>query len=217
MELYKFHVGKDRAGFVGDGHAVACCNFRVGGLAIDLSEAAGGEESRGGVDFVEGAIGFVNETGPDGFSVFEKEAGREGVRPQMKMWNGIGAGEKSAADFAASGVTMGVENAGAAVGGFAGESELCAGAVKFGAPFDELRDVPGPFLDKEGYGFRAAEAIARVDRVLLVEADFVFVEDTAGLAEFDGRAQACDTRADDGVVCATGFSGMCHRKWALTG
>ncbi len=54
----------------------------------------------------------------------------------MKVRNGVRAGQEGAADFAAGGVAMGVQDAGAAMGGFARESELGAGAVELGAPFD---------------------------------------------------------------------------------
>ncbi len=42
-------------------------------------------------------------------------------------------------------------------------------------PFDKLRDVLGAFFDEERDGLGAAEAVARVDGVLLVQADLVFV------------------------------------------
>jgi hypothetical protein len=124
---------------------------------------------------------------------------------------------------------VGVEDARAAVGGFAGERELGARAVEFGAPFDELGDVARAFFDQEGNRFGIAEAVAGVDGVLLVEADFVFVgegngdaalgvggggfgevgfsedQDAAGLAEFDGGADACDAGAYDEVVNVIDF------------
>ena len=53
MELHEFHVGEDGAGFVSDGHAVAGGDFRIGGFAVDLAEAAGGEEHGACADFVQ--------------------------------------------------------------------------------------------------------------------------------------------------------------------
>ncbi len=123
--------------------------------------------------------------------------------------------------------------------GFPRECQFRAGAVEFGAPFDELRDVLRTLFDKQRHGFGAAKAVTRVDGVLLVKADFVFVaerdsdaalrpgrcgiaqkrfgqhEDASRVAKFDGRTQTCDTGADHGVVCAISFFGKCHRKWAL--
>jgi len=79
---------------------------------------------------------------------------------------------------------VGVEDAGTAVSGFAGEGELGAGTINFGAPYDELGNVPGAFFDEESNGIWVAETVAGGEGVLLVEADFVFV------AESDGGATA---------------------------
>src|SRR5438477_4808829 len=140
------------------------------------------------------------------------------------MRNGVRAGEESAADFASGGIAMRVENTGAAVSGFAGESEFGAGAIEFSAPFDKLGDVLRTFFNQERDGFRAAQAVTGRERVLLVETNFVliaecysdaalrpgcggitesgFCEDQngAGGAEFDGSAQTGDARAYDGVI-----------------
>ena len=134
------------------------------------------------------------------------------------------AGQEGAANFAAGGVTMGVQNAGAAVGSFAGEDELGAGAVEFGTPLDQFGDVLGAFFDEQGNGVGAAQAVASLQGVLLVEGDLVFVaerygdaavgpggcgiveigfgedQDAAGLAQFDGGAETCDTRSDDSII-----------------
>ena len=234
MELHELHVGEDGAGFVGDGQAVAGGDFWIGGFAIDLTEAAGREEYGAGTEFVERAIGFVDEADADGAAVFEDEAGGERVGAQVEMGNGVRAGEKSAADFAAGGIAVGVEDAGAAVSGFAGEGELGAGAIEFGAPFDELGDVLGTFFDEESDCFGAAKAVTGVESVLLVKADFVFVaecdgntalrpgrggiaeigfgedQDTARGAEFDGGAQTGNAGADDGIVSLIGLCGGSH-------
>ena len=126
------------------------------------------------------------------------------------------AGEQSAADFASSGVAVRVQDAGAAVSGFTSEGKFGAGAIEFGAPLDKLSNVLGAFFDEKSYRFGAAEAIAGVERVLFVEADFVFVaegygdaalrpgssgvaemgfgedQDAAGAAEFNRGAQTGD-------------------------
>ena len=131
----------------------------------------------------------------------------------MEMGKFVRAGQKCAADFASGGVAMGVQDAGAAMRGFAREGELGAGAIELGAPLDELGDVLGTFFDEERDRFGTAEAIAGVESVLFVEADFVFVaegdgdaalrpsgggiaeigfgehQDAAGGAEFDGGTQ----------------------------
>src|SRR5215510_15317547 len=104
------------------------------------------------------------------------------------MRNGIGAGEQSSADFAAGGVTVRVQNARPTVCGFAREGKLRAGAVEFGAPFDELRDVFRAFFDEKRDGFGSAQTVSGIDSVLLMQADFVFI------AEGDGDAALCPRR-----------------------
>jgi len=77
----------------------------------------------------------------------DDEFGGESVRAQMQMRNRVRAGQKCAADFAAGGVAMSVQDAGAAVRGLARKGKFRAGAIEFGAPFDELRNVLRAFLD----------------------------------------------------------------------
>ena len=216
MELHELHVGQDRAGFVGDGQTVAGGDFRIGGFAIDLAEASGGEKNGGGANFVKRAIDFVKEADPNGAAVFKNQASGERVCAKMEMRNLVRASEKSAADFAAGRVPVGMQDAGAAVRGFPGESEFGAGSIEFGAPFDELCNVFRAFFDQECYRFGAAEAVARAESVLLVQTDFVFVaerygdatlrpscggiaeigfgedQDATGAAEFNGGAQTGD-------------------------
>ena len=71
MELDELHIGENGAGFVGDGHAVSRGDFGIGGFAIELAEAASGEEDGTGADFVEGVIGFIEEANADGAAVFQ--------------------------------------------------------------------------------------------------------------------------------------------------
>src|SRR5262250_2428372 len=98
----------------------------------------------------------------------------------MKVRNGIGAGQKRAADFAPGGVAMRMKNPRPAVRGFTRESQLCSGAVELGTPFNQLRDVFGAFLDEQRHRFGATKPVSRVDRVLFVQADFVFVAEGYG-------------------------------------
>jgi hypothetical protein len=91
------------------------------------------------------------------------------------MRQGVSTGQESAADFAAGRVAVRVEDARAAVRGLAREGQLRAGAIKFRAPFDQLRNVLRALFYQERYGFRAAQAVAGRDGVLLVKSNFVFV------------------------------------------
>src|SRR5437762_2842414 len=110
MKLHKLHVGENGSGFVSDGHAVARGNIGIRGFAVDLAEAARCEQNRIGAEFVERAVRFVNETDADCLSIFNNKSGGESVGAQMKMRNGIGAGEQRAADFAAGRVAVSVKN-----------------------------------------------------------------------------------------------------------
>ena len=53
-------------------------------------------------------------------------------------------------------------------------------AIEFRAPFDQLRDVLRAFFNEQRHRFGPAKAVARIDRVLFVEADFVFVAEGHG-------------------------------------
>src|SRR2546423_14878823 len=146
MKLHEFHVGENGASFVGDCHTVAGGNFGVGGFAINLPEATGGEKNGGGANFVERAGGFVNKTDARNTTVFHNQPSGERVRAKMKMRNFVRASEEGAADFSSRGIAMGMKNARTAVRGFASEGQLGAGPIKFSAPFDELGDVFGSFF-----------------------------------------------------------------------
>ena len=63
---------------------------------------------------------------------------------------------------------MRVQNAIAAVRAFARESELVAFAIELRAPFDQLLDGGGAFLHQSAYRGAVAQAVAGVERVLLV-------------------------------------------------
>ena len=216
MELHEFHIRENGAGFIGDGHAIASGNFGIGGFAIDLTEAAGGEKNSESADLVKRAVVFIDEPDASGAAVFKNQAGGERVGAKMEVRDFVSAGKEGATDFAASRIAMRVEDARAAVRGFTRESEFGAGTIEFGAPLDELGDVLRAFFDQESDGFGAAEAVACAEGVLFVQPNFIFVaerdgdaalrpggggvaesgfgedEDAARAAEFNGGAQTCD-------------------------
>ena len=129
---------------------------------------------------------------------------------QMEMRNGVCAGEKRAADFAAGGIAMCVEDAGTAVGGFASKGKLGSGAIEFGAPFDELGDVLGALFHEKRNGFGTAESVACAEGVLLVKADFVFVAEGNGdtaLRPGGGRVAEIGFGEDEDAASGTEFDG----------
>ena len=129
---------------------------------------------------------------------------------------------------------MRVEDARAAVRCLARKRQLGASAVEFRAPLDELGDVLRSLFHQHRHGFRAAQAVARVDGVLLVQPDFVFIGERHGnpalcpggrriaqirfrqhqhasrFAEFNRGAQTCNSTAHDSVVSMMDFVGSGH-------
>ena len=61
VELHEFHVAKDCAGAVGHGQAVACCDRRVGGFAVEPACAASCQNSRACPDYLHAGAGVIAE------------------------------------------------------------------------------------------------------------------------------------------------------------
>ena len=180
MKLDELHVGQHRAGIVCNGHAVAGGHVRIGRLAIDLPQSAGGKQHRARPQFVQGTIGFIDEAQSSNLAALQDQFRRECVRPQMQARNGVRACEQRPADFPARGISTRVENARTAVRRFARKRQLGSRAVEFRSPLDELRDVLGAFFHQQRHGFFPAQAVSGVDGVLLVQADFVFIGERHG-------------------------------------
>ena len=164
--------------------------------------------------------GMASQVNPADRTVFQTKRGRKFKLAHRDIFESLRFGVERAQNFASGGVTVGVQNAIAAVGAFAAESELGAFSVEFGAPLDELFDAPRGIFDQHFRRLRVAQAIAGAERVLQMEADFVFVaerggdtalrplgvrvgdfafgqdHDSAGRRQFDGSAQPGDSGAD---------------------
>ena len=78
-----------------------------------------------------------------------------------------------ACDLLSGGIAMRVQNAVAAVGGFARQRQLARMPIELRAPADQLPDDFRPLLDQRPHGVQVAESIARDERVLLVEFDVI--------------------------------------------
>ena len=85
-----------------------------------------------------------------------------------------------AGNFAARRISVRVQNAVAAVRSFAGEGELLALAVELGAPLDQVLNRGGTLLHQRVNGALIAESIARIERVLLMERDFIVIAQSYG-------------------------------------
>jgi hypothetical protein len=125
---------------------------------------------------------------------------------------------------------LGVEDAGPAVGGFAGQQQLAVEAIEAGAPGDEFFNAPGTFGDEDFGGRMVDQAITGVFSVLEMEGYVFFAgksdgdtalsvvgvgfaegffgddEDFAVIGEFDGSAQAGYACSDDEIVDALSVS-----------
>ena len=119
---------------------------------------------------------------------------------------------------------MRVQNSVAAVRAFASESELGSNSIELRTPVDELLNAVGTFFDEDASGVFVDEAVARVDGVLQVKADLIFIakrdgdpalrvlrggfgqlllrehEHAAGFRESDGSTESGDARADDDEI-----------------
>ncbi len=113
-----------------------------------------------------------------------------------------------------------MQDAPPAVRAFLPEGQPRSLAVEFGAPLDQLLDLSRPLLDERAHRRRVAKAVARRQRVPLVQRDLVVLaqghrnpalrvlgrgfpqtvlghyEDPARRRQFDGRAQAGDASAN---------------------
>ena len=73
-----------------------------------------------------------------------------------------------------------MQHAAAAVGALAGEGQAGALAVEFRAPRDQLLDGRRPFFHQRVHRGAVAQTVAGVERVLLVQRDFVVVAERHG-------------------------------------
>ena len=96
------------------------------------------------------------------------------------VFDAAGLQVERAADLAAGGVAVGVQNAVAAVRAFARERELGSGAIELRAPLDQLFDARRTFFDQHARGFLVDQAVAGVERVLQMQRNFVFIAEGGG-------------------------------------
>src|SRR6266446_7748185 len=94
--------------------------------------------------------------------------------PRAKLLKSENAGHSS--DKARSGgIALRVQDAVAAVGALARERKLGSVAIKLCAPLDQFFNARRTFFDEHADGFHIAQAVSGDERVLKVQAHFVFV------------------------------------------
>ena len=125
-------------------------------------------------------VGLVQDPDATDPAVFLGQVGGEFEFADGDVLQRLGLHVQGAADLAAGGVALGVQDTRAAVRTLTGERQLGPGAVEFRSPGNQLLDALGAFLHQHLGRFGVAEAVAGVERVLKVEADFVFVAEGRG-------------------------------------
>jgi hypothetical protein len=216
MELHELHVADFRAGAHRNSHTIPGCPVGVGRIAIDLPKPAGGQQHSGAADLLRNSILVENGNGAD-TAVLGCESRHKSERGNRDRLEGLCLFPYCAQDFPASGISLGVQQAGFAVGVFQSEGQLGSMVL---APGDQFVDALGSFLQQHLHRSDVAEAIAGIERVLQVEADLIFVaepgglafrilrfeageilfrqqEHTSGLCQVDGGTQSGNARAND--------------------
>ena len=105
---------------------------------------------------------------------------------------------------------MGMQNPVAAMCAFAGKGELGSLAIELRAPLNQFFDALRAFLHQDFRGFRIAQTIAGNERVLQVQADFVFVAECGGdaaLGILGGRVGDFSLRQDHDAASGGQFDG----------
>ena len=137
VELDEFDVADGGSGAVSGGDTIAGGDVRVGSFEVDAAESAGGEQDAAGLEIEVLARLLLKYLDPmSGAVEVEQEIDHAGEAGELDAVDGRGFAIEGAGDLATGGVAMGVEDAVAGVGSFAGEEEAGAILVEVGAPFD---------------------------------------------------------------------------------
>ena len=160
MELVKLHVGQLGAGLRSQRDAVAGGHGGVGGVGVDLSRAARGDQDGPGADAMWLAVLVGAGTGQtradqvraDDAAIGYHQAGDHGPLGKANAPMCAGKSNQRAADLRACGVPVGVQNAGQRVSALAGAEKLAAvlrrGTVECRAPFNQVGHALRPLGHK---------------------------------------------------------------------
>ena len=146
VRFAKFSVSGPGASLDTDSVVVTGGDIGIRCLAINLAQAAGGQQHGFRAQFVQRAIEFIDKPKAHDRSRFHDKFGGKGVCAQMQMWNRVRARQEGAADFASRGVAVRVQDSVAAMRRFSRERELCALAVELRSPVNQLLNAVRPFL-----------------------------------------------------------------------
>ncbi len=173
MELDELHVPEPGPGPQAECHAVRRGHLRVRGHGIYLSPAPGGKHR--GVRCDGDQLAVLENIGPATHSFADDKVHHHAEGIAFDRGEGAHLLRKHPDQLAPGGVSVGMEHALAGMSGLKRKGELCALAVELGPPFDELMDPPGAFLHKGADRFFIAQAVARLQRVLIMDAHLVLV------------------------------------------
>ena len=187
VELDELEVAQPGAGAQRDRHPVAGGHARVGRLAEDLAEPAGGEHDGPavhGADAVVLALAEHVEGQPGDAAVGgAQQVDGQRVLDDLDLRRPLDRGDEGALDLGAGRVAAGVGDAVAVVAALAGQRQLAVGVVvELGAEGDQLADRVGTLRHQHAYGLDVAGARAGHEGVALVL--------LGGVAGAEGRRDA---------------------------
>jgi hypothetical protein len=138
MKLNEFNVGDGRAVTVRHRHAVAGCHIRVRCVFKYAAKAAGREQNAARLHHYYGSRRFIERGYAHHFPVVQEQIGDRGKTLQAHVGERGRVVAESARDLATRGISVGVENAVAAMRAFTGKQQLRSLPVERGTPFDQL-------------------------------------------------------------------------------
>src|ERR1700753_620188 len=110
MELHELHVTDLGAGTISHRHTVACCYGRIRRIAVDLSQAAGGQHHPGSPDRARPVL-CVEHADTAHASILNRQLGGEFKLKKLDLRNCCSLRVECAAYFLPGGVAMRVEHA----------------------------------------------------------------------------------------------------------
>src|ERR1019366_6174656 len=154
-------------------------NRGIGGVAVNVAQAAGGEQYGAGKDLVRLAT-LVENADPNHPAIPHQQVGGEFEFPEGDGFQGCGLEIERPANLTPGGVPVGVEHAAAAMRSLASKRDLRAGAIELGTPRDELLDTGWAFFHQDARGLFIAQAVAGLERIFQVKTDFIVIAKGGG-------------------------------------